>query len=156
MTWLHTICPDGSNSDKYIDGCLSPLDTTPPVVTVTGVSANRHYIIGAVPTPGCHTTDDSMVATPASLTVTTTGAHGDGSFTATCAGAVDLAGNTQAAPVSVTYTVVYGFGGVPSPKPRATPAKSARAIIVTVRLVEASGPPNGPAVASAPDPAGKV
>lgn len=156
VTWLHTICPDGSNSDKYIDGCLSPLDTTPPVVTVTGVSANRHYIIGAVPTPGCHTTDDSMVATPASLTVTTTGAHGVGSFTATCAGAVDLAGNTQAAPVSVTYTVVYGFGGFLSPKPGATLAKSARAIIVTFRFVKASGQPIGSAVASALAAAGKV
>ena len=149
VTWLH-------NSDKYIDGCLSPLDTTPPVVTVTGVSANRHYIIGAVPTPGCHTTDDSMVATPASLTVTTTGAHGDGSFTATCAGAVDLAGNTQAAPVSVTYTVVYGFGRFLSPKPGATPAKSARAIIVTFRFVKASGQPIGSAVASALAAADKV
>jgi len=156
VTWLHTICPDGSNSDKYVDGCLSPLDTTPPVPTVTGVSANRHYVIGAVPTPGCHTTDDSVVVTPASLTVTTTGAHGVGSFTATCAGAVDRAGNTQAAPVSVTYTVVDGFGGFLSPKPGATLAKSARAITVTFRFVKASGQPIGAGVASALAAAGKV
>ena len=156
VTWLHTICPDGSNSDEYADGCLSPIDTTPPVATVTGVSANRHYIIGAPPTPGCHTTDNSMVATPASLTVTTTGTHGVGPFTAICAGAVDRAGNTQAAPVSVTYTVVYGVGGFLAPKPGATLAKSARAIVVTFRFVKSSGQPIGPAVASALAAAGKV
>jgi uncharacterized protein YjbI with pentapeptide repeats len=156
VTWLHTICPDGSNSDEYADGCLSPLDTAPPVATVTGVSANHHYIIGAPPTPGCHTTDNSMVATPASLTVTTTGTHGVGPFTATCAGAVDRAGNTQAAPVSVSYTVVYGSGGFLTPKPGATLAKSARAIVVTFRFVKSSGQPIGPAVASALAAAGKV
>jgi uncharacterized protein YjbI with pentapeptide repeats len=156
VTWLHTICPDGSNSDEYADGCLSPLDTTPPVATVTGVSANHHYIIGAPPAPGCHTTDNSMVATPASLTVTTTGTHGVGPFTATCAGAVDRAGNTQAAPVSVTYTVVYGFGGFLGPKPGATLAKSAHAIVVTFRFVKSSGQPIGRAVASALAAAGKV
>jgi uncharacterized protein YjbI with pentapeptide repeats len=156
VTWLHTICPDGSNSDGYVDGCLSPLDTTPPVATVTGVSATHHYIIGAPPTPGCHTTDNSTVATPASLTVTTTGTHGVGPFTATCAGAVDRAGNTQAAPVSVTYSVVYGFGGFLAPKSGATLAKSAHAIVVTFRFVRSSGQPIGPAVASALAAAGKV
>jgi hypothetical protein len=97
-----------------------------------------------------------MVATPASLTVTTTGAHGVGPFTATCAGAVDRAGNTQAAPVSVTYTVVYGFGGFLAPKPGATLAKSARAIVMTFRFVKSSGQPIGRAVASALAAAGKV
>lgn len=137
--WSSTTCPDGSNSDKYVDGCFSPLDTTPPTVTVTGVGNLRQYILGAVPSPGCKTTDDSAVAVKATLAVTTTGAHAVGSFTATCSGAVDRAGNKQAAAVKATYTVVYGFGGFRSPVPGSTVAKSARTIKVRFRFANAEG-----------------
>lgn len=82
-TWSNTICPDGTNSNSYIDGCFSALDTTPPVVTVTGVGNGHVYVRGNVPAAGCHTTDDTAVAVKARLKVTTAGTkrrrvlHGD-------------------------------------------------------------------------------
>ncbi|HEY2506668.1 MAG TPA: hypothetical protein VGI58_09130 [Streptosporangiaceae bacterium] len=39
MTWSDVTCPDGTNSDKYVDGCFSQLDTTPPVTTIVATSA---------------------------------------------------------------------------------------------------------------------
>ncbi len=84
-------------------------DKTPPVVTVTGVTNGATYPLGAVPTAGCSTTDAiSGVATPATLTLTGGVPPGVGTFTATCSGAVDVAGNPQAAPVTATYTVTPG------------------------------------------------
>jgi sugar lactone lactonase YvrE len=85
------------------------IDTTPPVVSVTGVTNGATYTLGAVPTAGCSTIDAiSGVATAASLTLTGGVPPGVGSFTATCSGAVDMAGNRQAAPVTATYTVTPG------------------------------------------------
>ena len=85
------------------------IDLTAPVVAVTGVSNGATYAYGSVPTAGCSTTDAlSGVGTAASLTVTGGNPNGTGTFTATCAGASDNAGNT-AAPVSATYTVTQIF-----------------------------------------------
>jgi hypothetical protein len=85
------------------------IDTTPPVVSVTGVTNGATYTLGAVPTAGCSTTDAiSGVATAASLKLTGGVPPGVGSFTATCSGALDMAGNPQAAPVTATYTVTPG------------------------------------------------
>jgi len=235
VTWLHTTCPDGSNSDEYVHGCLSALDitpptaspevtsgtagtngwytskvtvtwnwsdngsvvsaqcpatstttgdgdpvtltascsdlagnvahasyqvkvdSTPPLVLVTGITYGSQYILGGVPAAGCATSDSlSGVATSAAVKISTTGSHGVGPFTATCTGASDKAGNTQAGKVAAPYTVVYGFGRFLSPKPGATLAKSARAIIVTFRFVTSTGQAIGSAVASALAAAGKV
>ena len=85
------------------------IDTTPPVVSVTGVTNGATYTFGAVPTAGCNTTDAiSGVATKATVKLTGGVPPGVGSFTATCSGAVDVAGNPQAAPVTATYTVTPG------------------------------------------------
>ncbi len=82
------------------------LDGVAPFVTVTGVSAGATYPLGNVPSAGCDTQDaQSGVATAATLTVTGGDSNGLGSFTATCSGAVDNAGNSADA-VSVTYMVV--------------------------------------------------
>jgi hypothetical protein len=216
-TWIHVTCPDGTNSDSYVDGCFSAKDTTPPsaapsvvsgtagangwytsavivywnwtddgtiqpadctgssyvsangtttltaacadragnighasftvrvdttapAVVVTGVRDRRQYVFGQVPAPGCRTSDPvSGVARSAKLTVTTTGSSGVGSFTATCSGAVSVAGTSQAAPVRARYTVVYGFGGFMSPRPGSTLAKASRTIVATFRLTNAAG-----------------
>jgi hypothetical protein len=83
------------------------VDETPPVVAVTGVTNGAVYQPGSVPTAGCQTSDAlSGVATNASLTVS--GGSG-GSFTASCSGATDRAGNA-AATVSVSYQVVGTLG----------------------------------------------
>ena len=136
--WSATTCPDWSDSDKHVHGCTTPLDTTPPTVTVTGVANGHVYVYGAVPTPRCQTTDDGTVATAATLTLAR-GANGVGRFTATCAGAVDLAGNKQSAPVSVSYTVVYGVGTFLAPANGATISRSSGVITVEVRLASANG-----------------
>ena len=76
------------------------LDTTPPSVSVTGVTSGGTY--STAPSPACTTTDAlSGVATNATVSVANSGT----SYTATCNGAADVAGNT-AAPASVTYQVI--------------------------------------------------
>ncbi len=86
------------------------LDKTAPVVTITGVSNNGSYTLASVPTAGCSTTDAlSGVATQATLNVTGGNPDGTGSFTATCSGATNKAGNTGSA--SATYSVGYNWTG---------------------------------------------
>jgi uncharacterized protein YjbI with pentapeptide repeats len=143
-TWLNTTCPDGSNSNKHVDGCFSSLDTTPPVVTITGVPVpNRDvYVLGHVPTPGCKTTDNGTVEFDAGLRVKTVASQGSGPgvglITATCSGAVDLAGNV-AAPVSVSYTNLYGMTGFLSLTNGATFSHTTRVITVHFRLTDSNG-----------------
>ncbi|MEZ4734646.1 MAG: hypothetical protein R3E79_46740 [Caldilineaceae bacterium] len=80
-------------------------DVTAPVVTVTGVSNGASYTVGSVPTAGCSSSDAlAGIATQATVSVTGGNPDGTGSFTATCSGASDNAGNS-AAPVSVSYMV---------------------------------------------------
>src|SRR5262249_18421111 len=91
------------------------IDKKPPGVAVTGVTNGATYLLGAVPTPGCTTGDAlSGVAIAASLQVTGGTANGVGTFTATCSGAQDKAGN-GVPPVSATYTVSYKFSGYQPP-----------------------------------------
>ncbi|MCO5175456.1 MAG: PxKF domain-containing protein [Thermomicrobiales bacterium] len=79
-------------------------DAAPPVVTVTGVADGATYPSDAVPVAGCATSDaTSGVATEATLVIT---GGLIGQVTATCSGALDLAGNTNT--TSVTYTVTDG------------------------------------------------
>jgi uncharacterized protein YjbI with pentapeptide repeats len=148
-TWAGTTCADGTNSNKHVGGCPGPLDTTPPVATVTGVANSKVYVTGAVPKAGCTTTDNGTVATPATLTVTTTGKNGFGRFTATCVGAADLAGNPQKAPVSVSYTVVAGLHGYIAPVAGGTVARSVKTMTVAFRLTTSSGAPIATSAAQA-------
>ena len=76
------------------------LDTTPPSVSVMGVTSGGTY--STAPSPACTTTDAlSGVAANATLAVTSS----ETTYTATCSGATDNAGNA-AAPVSVSYQVI--------------------------------------------------
>jgi hypothetical protein len=119
-------------------------DTTPPVVTVTGVSDGAVYTLGAVPEAGCSTTDaDSGVATEATLSLTGGTALGVGGFTATCAGAADNAGN-QADAVSASYTVAFQFTGFAAPVDNPdvlNVAKAGQTIPLKWRLTDAAGNP---------------
>lgn len=117
------------------------VDKTPPAVSVTGVQDGARYIGGAVPAAGCSTTDaTSGVAANASVSVTPAGS-GVGSYSATCSGAVDKAGNT-AAPVSVSYTVTYGFGGFIAPAPGSTAKDNPGAALpVKFTLTTSTGTP---------------
>ena len=80
-------------------------DATDPLVTVTGVADGATYVLGLVPTPGCDTSDTmSGVAVAASLTLSGQAPDGSGVVTATCDGALDVAGNGGAA--RATYNVL--------------------------------------------------
>jgi len=86
------------------------VDTTPPSVTVTGVADGAIYTIGAVPQAGCSTTDAlSGVAASAAASTAGGNSNGAGTFTVTCAGALDRAGN--AASATASYSVHYVFTG---------------------------------------------
>ncbi|MCC5867297.1 MAG: PxKF domain-containing protein [Gammaproteobacteria bacterium] len=100
------------NAGNTASTVVSPIniDLTPPVVVVTGVTADAVYLPGEASAAGCETTDGlSGVATHAVLTLSGR-ADGLGAFTATCDGATDRAGNAAEA-VSVSYDVRYPFTG---------------------------------------------
>ncbi|HET7173657.1 MAG TPA: PxKF domain-containing protein [Nocardioidaceae bacterium] len=118
------------------------IDETPPTVSVTGVTEGASYVLGDVPTAGCSTTDSlSGVATPATVSVTGGTSNGTGTFTATCAGGTDLAGNA-APPVAVSYTVDYHFSGFLAPvnnPATVNTGKAGRTYPVKWQLTDASG-----------------
>ena len=75
----------------------------PPVVTVAGAVNGTTYPLDQIPALSCSTSDaTSGVDTSAILTISRTTS---GTYTATCAGATDNAGNTAPA-VAITYTVM--------------------------------------------------
>lgn len=116
------------------------VDSTRPVVKVTGVAAGDHYVLGNVPAAGCTTTESiSGVGTAAQLSTSTGGSNGVGPFTATCTGAVSVAGNPQAGPAQAKYTVGYGLGGFTVPRSGSMIRTSSHHIIVRFRLVNAKG-----------------
>ena len=126
-------------------GAYQPIgDTTPPVVTVTGVTGGSTYVLGAVPQAGCSTTDEgSGVAVEASLSLSGGNALGAGSFTATCSGALDNAGNPGNTAVA-HYNVSFLFTGFTSPvdnPPILNIAKAGQTIPLKWRITDANGSP---------------
>ena len=106
-----TTCTDNAgNTDAASQGNID-IDKVAPVASVTGVANGASYTLGSVPAAGCSTTDAlSGVQTNAIVQPLTgpgtTNPNGVGSFTATCSGAKDNAGNAGSS--SVTYMVIYG------------------------------------------------
>jgi len=96
---------DNAGNISALIGAPVKIDLTPPVVTVTGVADGAVYSFNAVPAAGCQTTD-AVSGVDANATISITGGNGQGygTYTATCSGATDKAGN-QAQPVTATYTV---------------------------------------------------
>jgi len=143
-----TVNDNAGNTSDQSNVVTVKIDKTAPSVAVTGVTNGAQYSYGSVPAAGCSTSDGlSGVATQASVAITG-GSGGVGSLTATCSGAVDNAGN-QAPPVSVSYTVVYDFGGFSAPQPSSTVTYKTGAILhVAFTLTNSTGQALGPAVAS--------
>ena len=114
---------DGAgNSSAASNAVTVQLDKTAPIVTVTGVSNGANYTLGSVPTAACSSSDAlSGVATQATVALTGGNPNGTGSFTATCSGATDVAGNSGSA--SASYSV----------NPAPPPAQSLRQQVETVR-----------------------
>ena len=99
------VCTDLAGNSAESAPVTVNLDKTAPVVSVTGVADGDTYILGDVPEAGCNTSDAlSGVATAATVSLSGGNASGTGTITATCAGALDHAGNSGSA--SITYTVV--------------------------------------------------
>jgi hypothetical protein len=119
-------------------------DATPPVAEVTGVVDGSTYILGAVPAADCATQDNlSGVAIPAGLTVMGGNSNGVGTFTATCSGVQDQAGNVGDAAQAV-YTVTYHFSNFSDPVKGdgvLNVAKAGRVIPLRWRLLDALGNP---------------
>jgi hypothetical protein len=117
------------------------IDRSAPTVSVSGVSNGASYTLGAVPAAACNTSDAlSGLATQATLSMSGSGV---GTFTATCAGAIDKAGNS-ALPASVSYSVGYQFSGFSSPVdnlPIVNSANAGRNIPLKWRLTDANGNP---------------
>ena len=74
-----------------------PADTTPPTVTIEGVTDGASYYLGSVPTATATATDETDGPLPANVTVT-----GEKTATATGVGWVNGAGVAQLASFSVT------------------------------------------------------
>ena len=90
------------------------IDLTPPVVAITGVTNGAIYDLNSVPAAGCSTSDGlSGVATAAVVAVSGGTSNSVGTFSVTCTGARDRAGNTASAIAS--YEVHYIFTGFMSP-----------------------------------------
>jgi len=99
-------CTAASTGGTSTTSVVVRRDATAPTAAVTGVAAGS-YAIGTAPTAGCSTSDTggSQVATDATLTRTPTEPTTAGSFTATCSGASDGAGNLQNAPATIAITM---------------------------------------------------
>ena len=112
VTWLHTTCPDGSDSDAYVDGCLSARDTTPPsdspAITAGTVGTNGWYTSPVTVT--WHWTDNGTIV-PAQCPATSTSTS-QGNPVTLSASCTDLAGNSaqgsDQVKVDTTPPVVYG------------------------------------------------
>jgi hypothetical protein len=155
VKWLGTTCPNGVSSDEYTGGCFGKPVRNPLVVTVKGVKPNGEYVLSGFKI-NCHTTDAlEPVTVAAKLKITRTGPNGIGKTTATCEGAIDAAGD-RSAPVSVSYDVVYGFGGFKTPKAGTAISLSAHRFTATFALVDGSGTAIAAAAAASFAKAGDV
>jgi len=136
-------CSATNSRNKTAHGSFHVMvvDTTPPVVSVTGVTNGGSYIVGNVPSAACSTSDTaSGVAVNATVAIMGGTPNGVGAFTVTCDGAKDNAGN--AAPkMSVTYTVGYVFNGFLAPMSPgiAGPFKAGSTVPLKWQLNNASG-----------------
>ncbi|RIK44388.1 MAG: hypothetical protein DCC55_02805 [Chloroflexi bacterium] len=100
-----TVTDNAGNTSNLSNVIIAQIDQTPPVVTVTGVSEGGVYPLESAPAPGCDTQDAlSGVATAATVVISGGNEDGTGDFTATCSGAVDMAGN-ETPPASVSYRI---------------------------------------------------
>ena len=88
------------------------VDKTAPVVTITGTTDGASYLLGDEPTVGC-STSDALSGVDTAATATVSGGP-VGTFTVTCEGATDLAGNAASA-TAASYTVTYDFCGFKQP-----------------------------------------
>jgi Tol biopolymer transport system component len=142
---LVTSAPSCDGAGNCATGSLRVwVDAVPPAVSVIGPAAEATYPVGTAPSPSCATFDaTSGTAADAELSITGMNSDGSGVITATCAGAVDNAGN-NAAPVAVTYQIYYavtdgGFSGSVDSPPLINTGKAGRTYQFAFQLTRADG-----------------
>jgi hypothetical protein len=101
-------CKDIAGNTSAPASVFWKYDSTPPMVTVTGVADGAIYQSGSVPAAGCNTVDTlSHVQTNATLTG---GGSSVGPNSASCSGGMDKAGNAGAT-ASASYVVDTDISG---------------------------------------------
>ena len=108
-----TVTDAAGNTSDLSNVVTVNIDKTAPTVNVTGVTEGATYVLGSVPAAGC-STSDALSGVAADAVLGLSGGPIIGSFTATCSGAEDEAGNT-ADDVTVHYSVTYNWTGFFSP-----------------------------------------
>ena len=102
---FYTASVDNAGNMEALVSQTIKIDLTKPMVSVTGIKNKHVYHLGNVPQVACSTVDAfSGVAAQATLTVIGGNRNGVGRFVATCADAMDQAGNTASA--SIVYVIV--------------------------------------------------
>jgi len=146
--WLHTTCPDGSDSDKYVAGCLSALDTASPVANPAinaGTAGQNGWYISPV-TIAWNWTDDGTIVQGTCPRFSKTSTQGDPVTLSTSC--TDLAGNQAQATFAVkidttppAVTVlgvkanrVYVLGAAPKPACQTTDNLSGVALPASVKV----------------------
>jgi uncharacterized protein YjbI with pentapeptide repeats len=154
VTWSGTICPDGSSSDYYADGCFSSVTVTTPSAT-PAVTAGTPGLSGWYTTPvtvSWHWVDSNALV-PASCPATAT-STGQGLAVTAAGSCLDADGHTGTASVAlkvdtrapavtvigVRDDAVYAAGGVPRAACATTDAVSG---VLTSAVASVSGGPPG-------------
>jgi hypothetical protein len=136
-TWVHVTCPDGTNSDSYVDGCFSAVDTAPPSAApsvVAGTPGANGWYTSEV-TVYWNWTDNGRINPTDCAGPDYVSANGTTTLTGTCA---DVAGNIGHASFTVSVDTTapaaavtgvraghqYVFGHVPAPGCRTSDAVS--------------------------------
>lgn len=133
------VCDTSGNCATGTYGPVN-IDTTPPVLTIQGVTDGATYTLGTPLNPTCSASDTlSGLAGPCTVTVTGGNPDGTGSFTAT-ATAADNAGNMTT--TTAHYTVAYQFSGFTAPvsnPPTVNTGKAGKTYPVKWQLTNANG-----------------
>lgn len=112
------------------------IDKTAPVISITGIQDGATYLLGSVPTAGYTASDNLSGIASQNASMVGPSAIDVGKFTYTIA-AADKAGNV--ATKSVSYSVVYSFGGFLAPVSLGKPFKSGSTVPVKFRLANTGG-----------------
>lgn len=146
VTWDYTTCPNGKDSEDYVDGCFSAPDTTPPSAApeLEGTLGSNGWYVTPV-TVVWNWTDNVAINPNACTDTSATSSSGAQTLTATCQ---DPAGNVGTASVQVKVDLtrpsvsvtgvrsgaVYAKGKVPAAGCRTTEGVSGVATAAKVRV----------------------
>lgn len=111
-------------------------DTTAPTIAIDGIQEGAAYLVNSAPTATYSATDGASGMASQGASLTGGNANGVGIYTYTVT-AADKAGNV--ATKSITYSVVYGFGGFLAPLNLGKPFKYGSTVPVKFSLTDSNG-----------------